>query len=518
MALSKDLRILDCTLRDGGYYTQWDFNNELVNSYVKACNELPVDYIEIGYRSLPRSGYYGEYYYCAPYVMEKLKLISTKKLVILIDEKDVTTTSIIDLLVPCKQYIELVRIATDPKNFSRAIGLAAVVKSLGFDVAFNVMYMSTWKSESKFIELLPEVKGIADYFYMVDSYGGIYPSEVRESIDIVKSKMDVKIGFHGHNNLELALINTLTAIDCGVDIVDVTVTGMGRGAGNLKTELLLTALAARQQISEFSFNALVKVVDLFTSLQEDYKWGTNLPYMVSGANSLPQNEVMNWVGKRYYSFNSIIRALDNRTKGLKDNQRLPLLKAPKVDISNLLIIGGGPSVMKNEDALRQFLEKNPQLIVIHASSKYAKMFSNISNIQVFCMVGNEGHRMEEVFSGNLPNQAICVLPPYPRWMGTYIPEALANSACELKESIFGEYSKDSHTAIALQTAINFGINKVYLVGYDGYSTISQGGKEQYLFGENESIFSLAASKGMRLTSLTPTSYKTLVQESIHSMV
>ena len=69
--------------------------------------------------------------------------------------------------------------------------------------------------------------------------------EVKEH-DLVKSKSDVKIGFHGHNNLELALINTLTAIDCGADIVDATVTGMGRGAGNLKTELLLTALNSRK--------------------------------------------------------------------------------------------------------------------------------------------------------------------------------------------------------------------------------------------------------------------------------
>ena len=107
---------------------------------------------------------------------------------------------------------------------------------------------------------------------------------------MVRSKTNVKLGFHGHNNLEMALANTLTAIDEGIDIVDATITGMGRGAGNLKTELLLTVLNAKG-VLDFPYNELSKTVDDFTELQSHYEWGTNLPYMVSGANSLPQKQV-----------------------------------------------------------------------------------------------------------------------------------------------------------------------------------------------------------------------------------
>src|SRR5690606_15324869 len=143
-----------------------------------------------------------------------------------------------------------------------------------------------------------------------------------EIMNIVKSKTNVPLGFHGHNNLELGLINTLTAIENGVDIVDATITGMGRGAGNLKTELLLTALNANKNLP-VDFNALSEVVDRFQELQLHYGWGTNLPYMVSGSNSLPQKDVMDWVSNGTISFNSIIRALQNQKAGITDNEKFP---------------------------------------------------------------------------------------------------------------------------------------------------------------------------------------------------
>ena len=136
----------------------------------------------------------------------------------------------------------MIRIAIDPKNMERAIELAKEVKKEGFKVAFNVMYMSNWKADSSFLNTFKRVEIVIDYFYMVDSYGGVMPEDVKETIQLVKSKTNVPLGFHGHDNLEMGLINTITAIDAGCDIVDATVTGMGRGAGNLKTELLLTYL------------------------------------------------------------------------------------------------------------------------------------------------------------------------------------------------------------------------------------------------------------------------------------
>src|ERR1700712_5379193 len=106
--------ILDCTLRDGGYYTNWDFDKELVNTYIQSLNHLPVDYIELGYRSKPMKEYFGKYFYCPVYELESLRKLSNKKLVIILNEKDVTPNDIPELLEPCAGLIDMVRIALDP--------------------------------------------------------------------------------------------------------------------------------------------------------------------------------------------------------------------------------------------------------------------------------------------------------------------------------------------------------------------------------------------------------------------
>jgi 4-hydroxy 2-oxovalerate aldolase len=510
------MKLLDCTIRDGGYYTNWDFSKEITTTYFKAFNELPVDYLEIGYRSNPMKEYLGEYFYCPMYVLEEARALSKKKLVIILDEKNVRPEHVAPLLKPCVGLIDMVRIALDPEQFTRALKLAEEIKKLGFEVGFNTMYMSKWKQNTAFLNDLKFVDAIADYFYMVDSYGGVYPQDVIDTINMVKEKTSVKLGFHGHNNMELGLINSLTAVQHGASIIDATVTGMGRGAGNLKTELLLTALNARDGL-KVDFNALSNVVDAFEKLQADYGWGTNLPYMVSGANSLPQKDVMEWVTRRFYSFNSIIRALHNQKEKVQDNQKLPLFEAPR-KYSRAVIIGGGPNARLHDRAVKEFIEKNTKdTCLVHASSKNAADYDGINVDQYFCLVGNEGHRLENVFKSLNHFKGQCVLPPFPRKMGTYVPEAVAEKSYELPRIEFTNTLLDSHTALALQTALQLGAENIYMVGYDGYQekTISQ--LEKSLSDENEFLFDAFTQFSKKnLSSLTPTNYKNLPVSSVYS--
>ena len=515
MEIGNNLKILDCTLRDGGYYTQWDFDEGLVDIYINSFNSLPVDYLEIGYRSKPLNEYFGEYFYCPTYIIEKLRMNSTKKLSIMLNEKDFGLELVEDVLNPCLGFVDLIRIAVNPDNFLRALKLAEKIRDLGFEVGFNVMYMSTWRRRKGFIDMLSDLDGNVDYFYMVDSYGSVFPEEVKNLINSIKEKTsDVKIGFHGHNNLELALINTLTAVENGAEIIDATVTGMGRGAGNLKTELLLTTLHQMQGI-EVDFNALSTVVNEFQELQKKYSWGTNLPYMVSGANSLPQKDVMNWVTARFYSFNSIIRALHNQKKGIEDNQKLKVFK-PLKTFESAVMIGGGPNAKIHASAVKEFILKQQEVCVIHASSKNAKNYQELNNDQFFCLVGNEGHRLEKVFEDIGDFKDFCVLPPFPRKMGTYIPKSIENNCFELEKVTFINELFDTHTVIALQTAINLGVKNLYLVGYDGYSGSIITTMEQQLFKENELIFG-HAQKHLNIISLVPTKYS-IQTKSIYSII
>ena len=285
------MKILDCTLRDGGYYTNWDFDAQTVDAYIRAMNTLPIDYLEVGYRNNPTEGYMGKFGYSPVSVLEHLREKCTKKLVVMLNEKSTRPQDLDSLLGPIVGLVDMVRIAIDPQNFDRGVVLAKAVKAMGFEVGFNCMYMSKWATDySGFLTKLSALNGCCDLFCMVDSFGGVTPEDVTNIYNEVRANTTIPIGFHGHNNLQLGLINTLTAIKLGVDYVDATILGMGRGAGNLNMELLLTYLNAHEGLP-IDFNVLGDVISAFTPLMEKYRWGTNLQYMLAGANNIPQKEL-----------------------------------------------------------------------------------------------------------------------------------------------------------------------------------------------------------------------------------
>lgn len=511
MNKDRKFKILDCTLRDGGYYTDWDFDEKTVEAYIEAMNALPIDYLEVGYRNNPSDEYLGKYGYTPVSELKKIRERCTKKICVMLNEKSTSPDDAVKLLTPVTGLADMVRIAIDPKNFDRAVVLAKKVKSLGFEVGFNTMYMSKWKDYEGFLDKLGAINEVADLFCMVDSFGGVTPDDVREITRTVKQRTTCPIGFHGHNNLQLGLINTLTAIEEGVDFVDATILGMGRGAGNLNMELLLTQLA--KEGLDVDFNVLGEAITAFQPLYEKYRWGTNLPYMLSGANSIPQKEVMAWVINRAYSFNSIVRALDNKRNHQADNARYPILEAKPCE--RILIVGGGSSVKEHSEAIREFLKRNGDVKIVFATARNAGVLNDLDNDKVYCLVGNEAKRMSRNVSREEFN-GICVLPPYPRTMGTEVPDYAEQSTFELPNIAFTKSFLDSCTTVALKMAIECKTKDVYIVGYDGYRGEVLSEKEMELSNENRTLFNdFKAFTGLELTSLTPTLYKSLTVKSIY---
>lgn len=505
------MKILDCTLRDGGYYTLWDFPLQIVDSYIEAMNKLPVDYIEIGYRNNPSKEYLGEFGYSPVSTLQHIRKKCTKKIVVMLNEKSTRSENLEKLLAPIHGLVDMIRIAVDPKNFDRALVLASNVKAMGFEIGFNTMYMSKWKEYNGFFDQLGELDGIVNLFCMVDSFGGIFPEEVKQIYNEVKAQTNVPIGFHGHNNLQLGLINTLTAIECGVEYVDATILGMGRGAGNLNMELLLTIL--NKQGLDVDFNVLGDVISSFISLYDKYQWGTTLPYMLSGANSMPQRDVMEWISNRAYSFNSIVRALDNKKNHIKDNARYPLFDA---SFSNkVLIIGGGNSCVEHQRAIKQYAQLNPNMPIIFVTARYVAIYNNLPNPKYYCLVGNEAKRMSKNLSEK-EFKGTCLLAPYPRIMGTEVPIYAEKHTYELDTITFTSSYLDSCTTIALQAAIAMNTKEINIVGYDGYKGEVLSEKEMELSNENRVLFGdFAKVERVKVRSLTPTLYKSLRIESIY---
>ena len=510
-------KILDCTLRDGGYYTNWDFNSEIIDAYIQAMNVLPIDYLELGYRNNPTKEYMGKFGYSPVSVLQYIRKNCTKKLDVMLNEKSTKPEDLDVLLKPIVGLVDMIRIAIDPKNFDRAVILAKAVKVMGFEVGFNVMYMSKWQTEyPEFLKKLSVINEMADLFCMVDSFGGVTPEDVIDIVKMVRENTTSPIGFDGHNNLQLGLINTITAMKLGVDYVDATILGMGRGAGNLNMELLLTYLNAHEGL-EVDFNVLGDVITAFTPLMEQHQWGTNLPYMLAGANRIPQKEVMDWVKNRVYSFNSVVRALDNRKNNTVDNAQFPHLNVEN-KFDKVLVIGGGNNAIEHKEAIKEFIAQGQNIAVVFATARNAKAYQDIKVPVYYTLVGNEGRRLTANV-GKAKFNATCVLPPYPRTMGTEVPAYAEKNTVELSAVNFTDKFKDSVTTIALQLAMNLTDGEIFVIGYDGYPGNVLSEKEVTLTNENKNIFqAYQQAKGEQLKSLTPSLYKDLNIVSVYQYI
>jgi len=498
------IKILDCTLRDGGYYTDWDFDEILVCAYLKNISYLPIEYIEIGYKSKEKEGYYGEYFYLPLQTIKKIKHITTKKCSIMINAKDCYDVDIKTLLESCCGYIDMVRIAIDPRKIDFGIILARKIKEMNFKITLNVMYISKINNDDAFFNYLTNLEEIVDYLYLVDSYGAIYPDELVRLINNIKKYTTVKLGFHGHNNLELALINTIQAINNGIEIVDATILGMGRGAGNLKLELLLAYLKSKQNF-QLDFDILCKVIELFRPLHEKYRWGTNLAYIVSGSYSLPQKDVMEALEINRYSLSSIVNTLYDK------KMKLPVFFEDNL-IDRCVIIGGGENIRRHLKFIQKYLNANPDILVIHSTSRYIYDFIDLKNLQYFAVAGDELSKLESIRKLTYINKFI--FAPSPRKIEVKSRE---KNFYELIKITFIDKYFDSPLAISLQIALETRVSDIALLGFDGYEKLNSN-KELYLLNENQEIINSFVKLDKNFYSLTKTRYKNIKQKSLFAII
>lgn len=277
-------KILDCTLRDGGYYTNWNFDDNLVRSMVKCLDENGIDIIELGYKS-PIKG--GPYRKCNDGYIKKVINFETKsKLAFMIDAKDFIDNDQINygLLDDCigtkdKSIFSICRIAIKIKEIPQAKEIARYMSDKGYSVIVNLMGISLLR-ECQIIDFVIEISKIASVIYFADSYGNLTPTNVKKICELYKNVTDMECGIHCHDNLGLAFANSLQAIASGFSYVDTTVCGMGRGVGNTRTEQLMMYL----------HNDLVpSTLDLiksFEKLKTKHRWGYNTLYMFAGMNHI----------------------------------------------------------------------------------------------------------------------------------------------------------------------------------------------------------------------------------------
>ncbi|WPU65821.1 hypothetical protein [Peredibacter starrii] len=520
----KRINILDCTLRDGGYYTNWDFDNSVVDAYCKELNELPVEYVEVGYRSPAKKEYLGRFFYLPKLVLQDLrKKLPSKKLVVMLNLKDISVELLPSLIGDLKGQVAMIRIVSAPSEIQEAMKICKAIKLMGFEVGINMMYMSKWSNSDveKIQNALPNLKEAADILYLVDSYGGVTPEQFRNIIRTLKPLCPVPLGFHGHNNIELALANAIVGLEEGLENFDTTVLGMGRGAGNLKTELFLIYLESADVLKSLNLNAIAQIVNAFTPLQQQYGWGTNVPYMISGSKNLPQKEVMDWMGMKRYDIDNIVVALQGMVAKNSNVQIKPIDNLiNKRSFKKAIIIGGGPSVKSHNEAIFEYVSKNPDALLVSSSTHYAGDWLKTGLEQVICLMGNEGKKIDHLDQFMDTKNISFVFPTSPRAMGLYVPEGIQKNCYELDgDCLLKGTPSDAPLSLAMELALRFKVSEIELIGFDGYAHLQGEAVDFDLHSETQKIINAATKiDSVKWKSLTPTHYEGISTSSIYSLL
>lgn len=296
MSYCPDIKVLDCTLRDGGLVNNFRFDDKFVKDLYKANIKAGVDYMEFGYKASKEIfdvKDFGKWKFCDEEDIRSIVGDNDSDLKISVMTDVGRTDYKHDILERKDSVIDLVRTATYIHQIPTAIEMIEDAKAKGYETTVNVMAVSKVNDEDldSGLELL--AKSSVDVIYLVDSFGAFYPEQIERLADKylnIGAKYNKQIGIHAHNNQQLAFANTIQALRQGVSYLDATVSGMGRGAGNCYLESLIGFL----KNPKYNLTPVMKFVeDHMLKIKADGAvWGYDIPYLMTGIlNSHPSTAI-----------------------------------------------------------------------------------------------------------------------------------------------------------------------------------------------------------------------------------
>ena len=277
------IKVLDCTIRDGGLMNKHDFEPRFVREVYKAISEAGVDYMEIGYKNSRRlfnTKEFGKWKFCDDEDIRKVieGVPSKTKISVMVD---VDRVDVDDVLEKKDSPVDMIRVATYVKDVDKAISLVNHFDKKGYETTVNIMAISR-ALDNELTECLQQLEKEckAQIIYIVDSFGSLYQETTEFLVKKAKSILRTKeVGMHAHNNQQLAFGNTIEAIIHDANYVDGSIFGLGRAAGNCPTELILGFL----KNPKYDIRPILDVISKeFIPLQKKIEWGYFIPYAITG--------------------------------------------------------------------------------------------------------------------------------------------------------------------------------------------------------------------------------------------
>ena len=280
-----EIKILDCTIRDGGLMNNHLFDDKTVKAVYTACVDSGIDYMEMGYINSKRlfaPDKHGAWKFCTEDDVRRIvgENKTSLKLSAMADAEKSDYRE--DVLPKDKSVLSMIRVAAYIHQIPLALDMIKDAHDKGYETTINLMSVSVVKEQEldKALELLANSE--VETLYIVDSFGAMYSEQVRLLLDKFLGYAQSKgkqVGMHAHNNQQLAFANTIEAIIGGANMLDSSMAGLGRGAGNCPTELLIGFL----HNPKFHLRPVLHCIQHnLEPMREKLKWGYDIPYMITG--------------------------------------------------------------------------------------------------------------------------------------------------------------------------------------------------------------------------------------------
>lgn len=523
------ISLLDCTLRDGGYINDFAFGKQTIASVVSGLADAGIEIVECGFL---KSGaddadksLFGSVEAIVPYLPEKRN--GRTIFVAMIAYGDISAEEISD----CGGAVEGIRLTFHEKELDEALAFAACLKGKGYKVFFQPVGTTTY-TDGALLRLIEKVNELRPFaFYLVDTLGAMYKNDLLRMFYLVDNNLraDVRIGFHSHNNLQLSFSNAQELILMHSKreiIIDTSVYGMGRGAGNLCTELLTQYINENIE-SKYDLLPVLECIDEYIMpIFLRHPWGYSVPYYLAAVNGCHPNYATYLVNRqtlRVRDINSVIKSIPADKKPLYDEKLIRALYseylAHRVDdraalqsLAHLcagrrvLILAPGKSLVTCREKIEAFIRDcNPVVFGVNhipmPCYRCDRVF--VSNLKRFKNLDEVLYKMKDKFvctSNVSTDKDLCVL----------------NYSGYLNEN---DAISDNAGLMLINILKKAGVTDFALAGYDGFD--SAGVKNYYddkLLGgieyEKQTAINSAiveyfrkAKESLRIEFVTPTTYE-----------
>lgn len=525
--MNKKIQFLDCTLRDGGYYNNWSFSTSLINDYIYAVAKAKVNIIEIGFRFLENENFKGQCAYADDAFINSLDIPSNIDIAVMINAADLFISANMEdhlsSLFPLNKSdtkLSIVRIAAHYKHIEKLPKAIEWLNLKGYRVIVNLMQITVCTDDE--INTLGRVMSSTNVeaLYFADSLGSMYPSDVKEIINNLKKSWSGLIGIHTHDNMGLGLSNTIEAINCGASWVDSTVTGMGRGPGNAKTEELAIEVGNLTGITPDLVPLIKLIDDFFKELKAEHEWGTNPFYYLAGKHGIHPTFIQEMLKDKRFSTEDIFSTISYLKNNNGENFNSDFLKNSRfifngkklgshksndnIQGRDTLILGTGPGVKLYKNEIENYIKKYQP--IVFALNTVSDIKDELINYRVAC------HPIRLLSdSSKYKNFSQPIIMPFSSLNTDFQSELKNLNILDFGLAISDEIEIfDTGCSIqfpmvlpySLAICLSGGSKNILLAGFDGYPDGDIRNEE------TSDIFNLFTAKFDRdiFTSITPTKY------------